>query len=81
MVRWLSEPFVAAAASAAPSCQGEDRGVARPLPARGVQTQQWEIPAPADGTTFDLSGVTSTAYPATRSVFEVARTSRPSGPA
>lgn len=59
------------AASAAPSCQGEDRTVTRPFPTRGVQTEQWEMPAPPDDSTFDLGGVTSTAYPATRSVFEV----------
>ncbi len=71
VVRGSSEPVVPAAASAAPSCQGEDRTVARPLPRGSVQTEQWEVPSPPDDATFDLAGVTSTAYPATRSVFEV----------
>ncbi len=55
----------------APTCDGEGRTVVRPAPAGSVPTTQWEDPAPADDVTYDLTGVTSTAYPSTRSVFAV----------
>src|SRR4051794_6695297 len=54
----------------APACDGSGRTVVRPASA-GVLSTQWQDPAPADDVTYDLSGVASTAYPATRSVFAV----------
>jgi hypothetical protein len=53
-----------------PPCDGPGRTTVKPLPV-GTTDRQWEEPSPADDTTYDLSGVTSTAYPATRSPFAV----------
>lgn len=54
-----------------PACDGAGRTVAHPL-ASGTRTSaQWQQPSPPPDMTFDLSGVTSTAYPSTRSVFAV----------
>lgn len=71
VVRWLTAPDALVAAPVAPSCEGTDRTLTHPFPADTVLTEQWESPTPRDDVTFDLTGVTSTAYPATRSVFEV----------
>jgi hypothetical protein len=68
VVRWVT---ASDAAAVAPSCETEDRKVTRPFPVDTVLTEQWEVPEPEDDVTYDLTGVTSTAYPATRSVFEV----------
>jgi hypothetical protein len=69
VVRWVTAPDVAAAV--APDCEGSDRKVDRPFPSDTQLTEQWEVPSPRDDVTYDLTGVTSTAYPATRSVFEI----------
>jgi hypothetical protein len=54
----------------APACDGPGRTVSTPLP-RGTTSNQWEQPSPPPDATYDLSGVTSTAYPSTRSPFAV----------
>ena len=66
----------ASGAAAPPPCVGVGRSVVRPLAQGFVTRQQWQDPAPPDNTTYDLTGVTSTAYPATRSPFALG-TSRP----
>jgi hypothetical protein len=55
----------------APACAGDGRTVVRPVSPDAVLSDQWEAPAPPDDVTYDLTGVTSTAYPASRSVFAV----------
>jgi hypothetical protein len=55
----------------APSCDGADRTVVRPASPGTVFADQWEEPAPPDDVTYDLTGITSTAYPSDRSVFAV----------
>ena len=70
VVRWATGTGMTPAA-VAPACEGSDRKVTRPFPADTQLTEQWEVPSPRDDVTYDLTGVTSTAYPATRSVFEV----------
>jgi hypothetical protein len=67
-----SEPGVAAP----PPCVGGGRSVVRPLAHGFVARRQWQETVPPDGTTYDLTGVTSTAYPATRSPFALG-TDRP----
>ena len=62
-----SPPDATAALATPPACAGAGRSIAKPLVAGPVRTSQWELPAPADDTTYDLTGVTTTAYPATRS--------------
>ena len=52
-------------------CVGAGRTVVRPVASGTVLTSQWAAHAPAADTTYDLSGVTSTAYPATNSPFAV----------
>jgi hypothetical protein len=64
-------PAVESADPRPPACTGAARTVVQPLPVNSVQVEQWEAPTPRDDVTYDLTGVTSTAYPATRSVFEV----------
>ncbi len=59
------------AAPTPPACEGSGRTVTRPLPTDEVRDSQWEDQAPEDDVTYDFTGVTSTAYPATHSVFEV----------
>ncbi|MCA0144862.1 hypothetical protein [Blastococcus sp. LR1] len=54
-----------------PACDGEERTVTAPFPPGTELDEQWEEQDPPDDVTYDLTGVTSTAYPATRSVFEV----------
>ena len=54
-----------------PACEGEGRTIVRPAEPGEVLSVQWEDPAPPDDVTYDLSGVTSTAYPASLSVFAV----------
>ena len=54
-----------------PDCSGAGRTVVQPVASGSVLTTQWEAGAPAKDTTYDLSGVTSTAYPATKSPFAV----------
>jgi hypothetical protein len=53
------------------SCEASGRDVVRPYPAGTTLKEQWEAKAPADDVTYDLSGVSSTAYPATKSMFAV----------
>jgi hypothetical protein len=55
----------------APACEGPGRTVVRPFATGFVSDQQWEQAAPSDHATYDLSGVTSTAYPSSRSPFAV----------
>lgn len=62
---------VAQGENAPPACEGLGRKVVRPLAVGYVTHKQWEQPSPPDNVTFDLTGVTSTAYPATRSPFAV----------
>jgi hypothetical protein len=52
-----------------PDCSGAGRTVVRPVAPGSVLTTQWEAGSPGKDTTYDLSGVTSTAYPATKSPF------------
>jgi hypothetical protein len=63
--------LLSAADWGAPACGGPGRTVTRPVGAGAVLTSQWEIPSAPDDVTYDLSGITSTAYPATASVFAV----------
>lgn len=73
----LSGPSTGAPSAAAPpSCVGVGRSVVRPLAQGSVTRQQWEVTAPPADTTYDLTGVTSTAYPSTRSPFALG-TSQP----
>jgi hypothetical protein len=55
----------------APECEGRGRTVVRPARSGTVFTTEWQAPAPPDDVTYDLTGITSTAYPASRSVFGV----------
>jgi hypothetical protein len=65
-------PTASPSAVGAPgACTGTGRTVVRPHPAGTRLTSQWEASSPQDDVTYDLSGVTSTAYPATNSVFAV----------
>jgi hypothetical protein len=50
-------------------CGGTGRTSVRPLSIGTTLTTQWVAKAPQDDATYDLSGITSTAYPATNSVF------------
>ena len=59
-----------------PACEGLGRRVLRPFAAGDVTHAQWEAASPPDNVTYDLTGLTSTAYPATRSPFAVG-TQRP----
>ncbi|MDK3257086.1 hypothetical protein [Blastococcus capsensis] len=54
-----------------PACDTEGRTVVRPAEPGTVLDTQWEVPAPPDDVTYDLSWIVSTAYPASRSVFAV----------
>jgi hypothetical protein len=55
----------------APPCDGGERTVVAAASPGIVLTDQWEEPSPPDDVTYDLTGVTSTAYPASHSVFAV----------
>jgi hypothetical protein len=57
--------------STAPACDGPDRTAVRQSRSDTVHTTQWEVPRAPDDVTYDLSRITSTAYPASRSVFAV----------
>jgi len=46
-----------------PSCTGPGRTVVRPFPAGTTITSRWRAEAPPANTTYDLTGVTSTAQP------------------
>ncbi len=46
-----------------PSCTGPGRTVVRPFPAGTNRSSPWRVDAPTDDTTYDLTGVTSTAQP------------------
>jgi hypothetical protein len=59
-----------------PPCEGVGRTVVRPLPSGFVTNKQWQQSAPPDQVTYDMTGVTSTAYPSTRSPFAIG-TDRP----
>jgi hypothetical protein len=59
------------AAEAPPPCDGNGRTVVRPFATGYVTDGQWAEDAPPDHVTYDLSGVTSTAYPSSRSPFAV----------
>jgi hypothetical protein len=52
----------------APPCDGGERTVVAATSPGIVLTDQWEEPSPPDDVTYDLTGVTSTAYPASHSV-------------
>jgi hypothetical protein len=58
----------------APSCEGTGRTAVTPLQT-GTVSSSWLLPAPSADTTYDLAGVTSTAYPAGKqSVFTLGLT-------
>jgi hypothetical protein len=59
-----------------PGCDGDARTVTRPVGTGTVLGEQWEAAAPEDDATYDLTGVTSTAYPSGRSPFALG-TDRP----
>jgi hypothetical protein len=59
-----------------PGCDGGPRQVTRPMEAGTVLSEQWVVAEPEDDATYDLTGVTSTAYPSRRSPFAVG-TDRP----
>lgn len=82
VVACLAVGSVAGAASAAaapaevsfepaPPCEGGGRTVVQPIAPGQVLDSQWEDTSPPREVTHDLSGVTSTAYPATVSPFAV----------
>jgi hypothetical protein len=54
-----------------PGCAVSGRSVVQPLAAAAVTGRQWEEASPSDDVTYDLSQVTSTAYPASVSMFAV----------
>jgi hypothetical protein len=54
--------------SVAPSCDGAKRSTHRASDAPVTWSDQWAVSSPRDDSTFDLSQVTSTAYPSDRSV-------------
>jgi hypothetical protein len=58
-------------AATPPSCTGAGRVMVRPLPAGNSTPVQIVLPSPKDDVTVDLSSVTSTAYPSTRSPIAV----------
>jgi hypothetical protein len=62
-------PVTAGGVPTAPACTGAQRAVSRI--ATGTTGTQWKAAAPADDATFDLTGVTSSAYPASGSPFTV----------
>jgi hypothetical protein len=64
-------PSSSVALSAPPPCVGAGRTLVRPLAHRDVAPFQWQVGSPPGNATYDLSGVTSTAYPSTRSPFAV----------
>lgn len=66
-------PSATGAIPPAPPCAAAGRTVDRA--AAAVLDAQWEQPSLADDVTYDLSAVTSTAYPSTRSVFAVGTSS------
>ena len=57
-----------------PPCDGPGRTVTRPQAKGAVLQQQWDQASTPDGVTYDLTGVTSTAYPSTRSPFALGTT-------
>jgi hypothetical protein len=65
------KPATGTSASAAGACGGSGRSVARALAPGTTLSSQWEAKAPQDDATYDLSGVTSTAYPASHAPFAV----------
>ena len=48
-----------------PACSAAGRSVVRPYPQATVLSSKWSVPAPPDDTTYDLTGVYSTAQPST----------------
>lgn len=70
--RSAAAPTSAGGAPAAPACADATRTVSRV--AAGTTAAQWAVGAPPDDATFDLSGVTSSAYPASGSPFTVGGT-------
>jgi hypothetical protein len=62
-------PAVTGGAPSAPACTGAPRALSRV--AGGTTAAQWTAAAPADDATFDLTGITSSAYPASGSPFTV----------
>ena len=55
----------------APACDGPARAVNQPLAGVRTTDRQFDQPAPPDATTYDLTGVTLTGYPSTRSILAV----------
>jgi hypothetical protein len=72
----LAAPSTGPGTISPPACHGSGRTVVRPLAQGYLARKQWEAPTAGDHTTYDLTGVTSTAYPATRSPFALG-TDRP----
>ena len=64
-------PSATAVTAAAGECTGPGRTVTRPVAAGTVLGSQWAASSPGRDVTYDLSGVTSNAYPATNSPFAV----------
>jgi hypothetical protein len=60
---------VTAVTAAAGQCLRDGRTVIRPVASGVVLSTQWAASAPGNDVTYDLTGVTSTAYPATNSPF------------
>ena len=71
--RNTAPPAFEAADPRPPACDGDGRTILRPLTTASVRGTSWEVKEPRDDVTYDLTGVTSTAYPATLSVFELGR--------
>lgn len=59
-----------------PACAGPGRNVVRPYPPGTTLSSRWQAPSPPADTTYDLTGVTSTAFPSTQYPFS-AGTSTP----
>jgi hypothetical protein len=60
-----------ASTSAGAECSAAGRTITKPVAAGTALSSQWEAADPGNDVTYDLSGVTSSAYPATKSPFAV----------
>src|SRR4051812_8466297 len=59
-----------------PSCTASPQVVTQPFPSGTVLSSVWKVGSPPANRTYDLSGVTSTAYPSKTSVFALGTSTR-----
>lgn len=73
LLTWSAGAGTAAATTSTsfPGCTSSPQVKTRPFPAGSVLSSPWKVDSPPGNRTYDLRGVTSTAYPSSTSVFSL----------